>query len=94
MQVLQHLRMGGSVVEDHQDTKGKALRRAILLQLTHQLHLAVGLENVACHPTTGVGEPVGRQAGLVALYCMRFLSMVDQNGLSLQSPIRETAARG
>ena len=43
----------------------KALRRAILLQLVHQLYLAVHLENVARHPTSGIGEPVDRQAGLI-----------------------------
>ena len=33
----------------------------------------------ACHPTTGIGEPVDRQAGLiVALECTRVLNVVDQ----------------
>ena len=48
------------------------------------LRLAVGLENVAHHPTTGIGEPLDRQAGLIlALECMRVLGVVDQNGLEL-----------
>ena len=81
MQVLQHLGVGGSVVKVHQNTEGEALRRAILLQLVHQLRLAVGLENVARHPTSGVGEPVDRQADLVvALECTRVLGVVDQDG--------------
>ena len=43
---------------------------------------AVGLENMACHPTTGVGEPVDRQVGLiVALKGMRVPGMVNQDGL-------------
>ena len=58
MQVLQHVGVGGSVVEDHQDTEGEALRRAILLQLVHQGHPAVVLENVARHPTSGIGVPM------------------------------------
>ena len=65
MQVWQHLGLGGSVVEDHEDFEGDALRYAIFLQLMDQLNLAVGLENMVRHPTTGVGEPVDGQAGLV-----------------------------
>ena len=39
---------------------------------------------MARHPTTGVGEPVDRQAGLVvALECTRILCVVDQDGLQL-----------
>ena len=80
MQVRQHLGVGGSVVKDHQHMEGEALRRAILLQLMHQLYLAVGMENMACHPTTGVGKPVDRQAGLIiALDSTRVLSTVDQD---------------
>ena len=82
MQVRQHLGVGGSVVEDHQDFEGEALRRAIVLQLVDQLRLAVGLENMARHPTTGVGEPVDRQAGLIiTLECTLVLGVVDQDGL-------------
>ena len=77
MQVLQH-GVGGSIVEDHQDMEGEALRRTILLQLVHPLRLAVGLENVTRHPT------VDRQADLdIVLECTRVLSVVDQNGLQL-----------
>ena len=36
------------------------------------------------HPTTGIGEPMERQAGLIiALECMRVLSVVDQEELEL-----------
>ena len=84
MKVLQQVRVGGSVVEDHQDTEGEALRRAILLQLVHQPYLAVLLKNVTCHPTSGIAEPVDRQAALIIpLECMRVLSVVDQDGLQL-----------
>ena len=58
MEVLQDLRVGESIIQDHKDTEGEALRCAILLQLVHQLRLAVGLENVARHPNTGIDEPV------------------------------------
>ena len=44
VQVLKHVRMGGSVAEDHHDTLEEALRRAILLQLVHQGSLAVCLK--------------------------------------------------
>ena len=82
LQVRQHLGVGGSVVEDYQDFEGEALRRVILLQLVDQLRLAVGLENMARHPTTGVGEPVDRQAGLIiTLECTRVLGVVNQDGL-------------
>ena len=84
LQVLQHLGVGGSIIQDHQDAEGEALRRAILLQLVHQRCPAVGLENVSRHPTTGIGEPVDRQTGLsIALECARVLSVVDQDGLEL-----------
>ena len=63
MQVLQHMRVGRNVVDNDQDMEGEAVRRAILLQLVHQLYLAVCLENVAHHPTTGIGVPMNRQAG-------------------------------
>ena len=40
--------------------------------------------NVAHHPTSGIGEPVDRQTGLVvALECTRVVSVVDQDGLKL-----------
>ena len=73
MQVLQHVGVGRSVIQDHNDAEGEALRRAILLQLVYQLYLAVLLKNVTCHPTTGIGEPVDRQAALIVLFdCMKF----------------------
>ena len=76
--------VGRSVIHDDQDTEGEALRRAILLQLVHQGSPAVRLENVSCHPTTGIGIPTDRQAGLfIALDCMRVLGVVDQDGLEL-----------
>ena len=49
MQVMQHVGVGGTIVEDHQDMEGEALRRAVLLQLMHQGTLAVFLKNVTCH---------------------------------------------
>ena len=82
MQVLQHVGVGGSVVEDHQDTEGEALRRAVLLQLVHQLYLAVHLKNVARHPSPGIGVPMDIQAGFfIALKCMRVLGVVRHDGL-------------
>ena len=80
----QHLGLGGSIVEDHQDFEGEALRRAMLLQLLDQLRLTVSLENLARHPTTGVDEPVDRQAGLIiTLECTRVLDVVLQDGRQL-----------
>ena len=35
MQVLQHVGVGGNVVEDHQDTEGEVLRRAIQSLLSY-----------------------------------------------------------
>ena len=76
--------VGGSIVQDHQDLEGEALRRAILLQLLEQLHLTVGLENIACHPATGVGVPLEGQAVLIiALKGTRVLGIVDQDGFQL-----------
>ena len=84
MQVVQHVRVGGSIIQDHQDTEGEALRCAMLLQLVHQLCLAVLLKNVTCHPASGIGEPVDRQAAvIVPLECTRVLGMVDQDRLEL-----------
>ena len=84
MQVLQHVGVGGTIIQDHQDMEGEALKCAILLQLVHQGRPAVGLENVARHPTTGTSEPMDRQAGLsIALECTRVLSVVDQDRLEL-----------
>ena len=56
--------MGGSVVVDHQDMEGEALKRTILLQLVHQGSSALRLENVSRHPTSGIGLPMDMQAGL------------------------------
>ena len=82
MQVLQHEGMGGSIIKDHQDLEGEVLRHVILLQLVHQGSPAVRLENVSRHPTTGIGVPMDRQAGLfIALECTRVLGMADQDGL-------------
>ena len=84
MQVLQHLGVGGSVIEDHQDMEGEALRHAIFLQLVHQGSPAVSLENVSPHLTTGIGIPMDRQAGLfITFECTGVLSVVDQDGLEL-----------
>ena len=84
MQVLQHVGLGGSIIQYHQDTEGGALRCAIHLQLVHQGHPAVCLENVSRHPITGMGEPMDRQAGLsIDLECTRVLGVVDQDGLEL-----------
>ena len=84
MQVLQHMGVGKSIVEDHQDMEGEALRCAILFQLVHQLRLAVALENVASHPTSGIGKPMDRQAGLViTLEHTWVLGMVDRDRLEL-----------
>ena len=86
MQVLQHVRVGGSIIQDHQDTEGKALRHAIL-QLVHQGSPAVHMETVSHHPAAGIGISVDRQAGLfIALECKRVLSVVDQDGLQLGLP--------
>ena len=65
MQVLQHVRVGGSIIQDHQDMEGEALRHAILLQLMHQGCPTVSLANVSCHPNTGIGVPMDKQASLV-----------------------------
>ena len=74
--------VGWSVVKDHPDTEGEALRRAILLQLVHQLYLAVRLENVSRHPATGIELPMDRQAGfIIALECMRVPGVVHYDGL-------------
>ena len=87
--------MGGSVIQDHQDTKGKVLRHVILFQLVHQGHPAVCRENASRHPTTRIGVQMDRQAGLfIALECTRVLGMVDQDRLELAvfrqvSPQRE-----
>ena len=54
MQVLQHMGVGGSIVEDHRDTEGETLRHAILLQLMHRPYLAVLLKNVTRHPASGI----------------------------------------
>ena len=69
--------VGGSIVEDHQDTEREAVRHAILLHLVHQGSPAVRLENVSHHPTTGIGEPMDRQASLfIALECTRVLGVI------------------
>ena len=82
MQVLQHVGVGGSVFENHQDTEGEALRHAILLQLVHQVSPAARLENVSRHPTSGIGVLIDRQDGLfIALECTRVFSVVHQEGL-------------
>ena len=65
VQVLQHVGVGRSIIEDHQDTEGEAMRHATHIQLVHQDSLAVRLENVSRHPTTGTGEPMDRQAAFV-----------------------------
>ena len=85
VEVLQHLGVGGGIVQDHQDLEGEALRRAIIiLHLVKELCLAVGLEYTARHPTTGVVVPVDGQAFLfIAFKDMRGLCMVDQDGLYL-----------
>ena len=84
MQVLQHLGVSRSVVEDHQDTEREVLRHAILLELVHQLNLAAFLKNVTSHPTSEIGEPLDRQAALIKpLECTRVLRVVDQDGLEL-----------
>ena len=82
MLVLQHVGVGGNIIQYHQDTEGEALRRAILLQLAHQGFPNVVPENVARHPTTGTGEPMDSQVGLsIALECTRVLGVVDQDRL-------------
>ena len=84
MHVLQHVGVGGSIIQDHQDTEGEALRRAILLQLVHQGIFAVHLKNVTCYPTIGIGEPMDKYASLIVpLECMRVLGLVDQDRLDL-----------
>ena len=84
MQILKHIGVGGSIIQGHQDTEGEALRRAILLQLVHQGHPAIVLENVARHPTTGTGEPMDRQARLcIALECTKVLGVIHNDGLQL-----------
>ena len=84
MQVLQQVGVGGSIIEDLQDTEGEVLRHVILLQLVHQGSPAVHLKSMSRHPTTGIGVPMDRQAGLSTdLECMRFLGVVDQDGLQL-----------
>ena len=76
--------VGGSVVQDHEDLEGEALRPEVLPKLVHQLGLGVCLENVARHPPTAVGIPVDGQAVLiVALKGTRVLSVVHQDGLEL-----------
>ena len=87
--------MGGSVVEDHQDTASEALRCTILLQLVHQGSLAVHLENVTYHPTTGTGVLMDRQAAsVIATECTRVVSMVHHDRLKFAvfgqvSPLQE-----
>ena len=84
MQVLQHVGVGGTVIQDYQDTEGEALRRAILHQLMDIGRPAVRLENTSCHPTTGIGVPMERQTGFfIALECTRVLGVVNQDGLEL-----------
>ena len=84
VQIRQSLGVHGSIIEEHEDLEGEALRRAILLQLIIELCLAAGLENIARHPTTGVGVPMDRQAILViAPKGTQVLGGVDQNRLQL-----------
>ena len=84
MQVLQHVGVGGSVIQNRQDMEGEALRRAILLQLVHQGSPAVCQENMSRHPATGIGASMNKQVGLfITLECTRVLGMVDQDGLQL-----------
>ena len=84
MQALQHVGVDEGIIQDHQDMEGEALRCATLLQLMHQGTLAVRLKNVICHPTSGTGVPMGRQAGLIIpLECTRVLGVIDQDGLEL-----------
>ena len=84
MQVLQHVGLEWSIIEDHQDIEGEALRCAIVLQLIHQPYLGVFLKNVIRHPTSGIGEPVGRQAAIIVfLECTRVLGKVDHDRLEL-----------
>ena len=74
--------LGGSIVEDHQDIEGEALRHVILFQLVHQDMFAVLLKNITRHATSGIGEPMDRQATLiVSLECTRVFGMVHHNGL-------------
>ena len=84
MQLRQRMGVGGSVVQDHEDLEGEALRPAILPKLMHHLGLGVCLENVARHPPTAVVIPVDGQAVLiVALKGTRVLGVVHQDGLKL-----------
>ena len=74
--------MCGSIIKEHENLKGEALRCAILLQLTKELHLAAGLENIACHSISGVGVPMDGQAVIIiAPKGTRVLGVVDQDGL-------------
>ena len=58
--------------------------RAILLQLMHQGHPAVCLENVFRQPTSGIGVPMDRQVGLcIVLECTRVLGLVHHDMLKL-----------
>ena len=50
MQVLQHMGVGGSIVEDHQDTEREALRCAVLLQIMHQRYACCTPEK--CDPSS------------------------------------------
>ena len=94
MQILQHLGVGGSIVEDHQDTEGETLICAILLQLMHQGNRAVHLENVSRHPTSGIGVPVDRQAGLfIAPSAQGVSAWYIMTGSCLQSPFRLAPSR-
>ena len=84
MEVLQHLRVGRGILQDHQDLEGEALRCAIIFQLMGELCFAVGLEYNACHPTIRTGVPVDGQAVLfIALKGAWVLGMVDQDRLQL-----------
>ena len=80
MQVLQHMGMGRIIIQGHQDTEGEALRRAVLPQLVHQGHPAVILENEARHFTSGIQEPIDRQACLcIALDCTKVLGLIHND---------------
>ena len=46
VQVLQHVGVGGSIIQDHQDTEGEALRCAIPLQLVHQGQAGLSLHSL------------------------------------------------
>ena len=78
MQVLQHVGVSGSIVEDHQDMEGESLRREILLQLVHQGSLAVRLKNMS----TAVS--MDRQVGfIIALECTKVFGVVHHHRLEL-----------